>query len=183
MMTIKSECKCMNKPEDSTIGQYDQLNPSHQDEQHRSEILRMTKSWIGTPYHHQQSVKQAGCDCLGLIRGVYREYYGQETTGFHSYSRDWAEVSREETLINAAKDHLIQREIAQTQPADVVIFRFRKWMVAKHAAILSAPDKMIHAIEGSLVEEVHLGSWWRRHIAAVFSFPSFVFHQPEQLEK
>ena len=30
----------------------------------------VARSWIGTPYVHQVSVKGGGCDCLGLVRGV-----------------------------------------------------------------------------------------------------------------
>ena len=33
-------------------------------------IVRAARGWIGTPYVHQASVRGAGCDCLGLLRGV-----------------------------------------------------------------------------------------------------------------
>lgn len=142
--------------------------------EHRANIINVTRSWIGTPYHHQQAVKNIGCDCLGLVRGIYVELYNKPVQAITPYSKDWAEQSGEETLINAAKLHLKQATISTMQPGDVIIFRFRKWMVAKHTAILTAPDKMIHAIEGAKVEEVHLGKWWRRHIASVFSFPEII---------
>jgi hypothetical protein len=38
----------------------------------RSDIIAEARSWIGTPYAHQASVKGIGCDCLGLVRGVWR---------------------------------------------------------------------------------------------------------------
>ena len=34
------------------------------------------RGWLGTPYHHQASLKGVGCDCLGLLRGVWREVIG-----------------------------------------------------------------------------------------------------------
>ncbi len=138
----------------------------------QEQIISLARGWIGTPYHHQQSLKHVGCDCLGLVRGVYEEYTQQKTASLFPYSRDWADVSGQETLINAALDHLIERPLATRAVGDVLIFRFRKWMVAKHTGILVSEDTMVHAIEGSDVCEVHLGSWWRRHIAAVFSFPN-----------
>lgn len=138
----------------------------------RANIIAITRSWIGTPYHHQESVKAVGCDCLGLVRGVYQEFTGKPTEAFLPYTRDWAETSCEETLINAAEQHLVMSSREAMLPGDVLIFRFRKWMVAKHTAILTSDHKMIHAIEGADVEEVHLGKWWQRHIAAVFSFPN-----------
>ena len=41
-------------------------------------IVRCARGWLGTPYHHQASVKGVGCDCLGLIRGLWRELCGPE---------------------------------------------------------------------------------------------------------
>ena len=34
--------------------------------------LAEARRWIGTPYQHQASVLGAGCDCLGVLRGVWR---------------------------------------------------------------------------------------------------------------
>ncbi len=36
-------------------------------------IVAAARGWIGTPYLHQASLKGVGCDCLGLLRGLYRE--------------------------------------------------------------------------------------------------------------
>src|ERR1700682_1205564 len=39
----------------------------------RAQIVAEARSWLGTPFLHQNSMKAAGCDCIGLIRGVFRE--------------------------------------------------------------------------------------------------------------
>ena len=44
----------------------------------REQIVAAARGWAGTPYHHQASVKGVGCDCLGLIRGLWRELVGDE---------------------------------------------------------------------------------------------------------
>jgi hypothetical protein len=44
-------------------------------------------------------------------------------------------------------------------------------MVAKHAAILSGDDTMIHAHDGAAVAEVTFAPWWRRRLAYAFRFP------------
>jgi NlpC/P60 family putative phage cell wall peptidase len=44
----------------------------------RKDIVAETRSWIGTPYRHQASLKGVGCDCLGLVRGVWRAVIGVE---------------------------------------------------------------------------------------------------------
>ncbi len=137
----------------------------------RQKIVAVAQSWIGTPYHHQASVKGIGTDCLGLVRGVYREVYGHEAEAPPAYSPDWAEASGIETMLKAATRHLDRRSRETMTLGDVIIFRLRPSMVAKHAAIIVAPQKMIHAIEGAPVSEVVLSRWWHRHIAGVFSFP------------
>jgi cell wall-associated NlpC family hydrolase len=43
-----------------------------------SAIVAEARSWIGTPYQHQASLKGVGCDCLGLLRGVWRAVIGDE---------------------------------------------------------------------------------------------------------
>jgi len=137
----------------------------------RLKIVSVARSWLGTPYHHQASVKGIGTDCLGLVRGVYRELYGEEAETPPAYSPDWAEASGMETMLKAARRHLEKQSLESLSPGDVIIFRLRPSMVAKHAAIVSNPQKMIHAIEGAPVSEVVMSSWWQRHIAGVFSFP------------
>ncbi len=44
----------------------------------RDDIIAEARSWIGTPYRHQASLKGVGCDCLGLVRGVGGAIAGAE---------------------------------------------------------------------------------------------------------
>lgn len=139
-------------------------------------IVAEARSWIGTPYRHQASVKGAGCDCLGLVRGVWRALLGPEPEPVGPYSRDWAEAAGAETLLAAAGRHLVPvAGLAAARPGDVAVFRLRAGAVAKHAGILVAGAgeawRMVHAQEKVGVVEVHLGPWWRRRIAGLFRFP------------
>jgi len=61
----------------------------------REAIVAAARSFIGTPYHHQASCKKAGCDCLGLIRGVWRDVYGPEPEAPGQYHRS---LSAKETM-------------------------------------------------------------------------------------
>ena len=36
----------------------------------RTDVVRESRKWLNTPFHHQASVKGAGSDCIGLIKGV-----------------------------------------------------------------------------------------------------------------
>jgi len=137
----------------------------------RDRAVAIARSWIGTPYHHQASLKGVGTDCIGLIAGIYRELTGIVATPPATYSRDWAEATGEETLIAAARAHLVARDVRDARPGDVLVFRYRSGMPAKHAGLLATPTTFIHAMEGAPVAEVALCSWWRRHVAAAFAFP------------
>ncbi len=136
----------------------------------RAAIVAHARAWIGTPYHHQASRIGTGTDCLGLIRGIFRALYGREAQSIPGYARDWAEGAAEETMLHAARHHLVEMAPATAAAGDVLIFRYRQRYIAKHAAILTGPT-IIHAIEGAPVCEVPLTPWWRRRIAGTFSFP------------
>lgn len=138
------------------------------------EVVAAARRWIGTPYHHQASRIGVGADCLGLIRGVWREVYGADAETPPGYSRDWGEASGEETLLEAALRHLVPRGREAPELGDVLIFRMRPGAVAKHAAVLATPDTMIHAMEHCRAAEVALNAWWRRRLAACFAFPGTI---------
>ncbi|QUS39301.1 peptidase P60 [Tardiphaga alba] len=137
----------------------------------RAAVVDEARSWIGTPYRHQASVKGIGCDCLGLIRGVWRNCLGEEPEVPPPYAPDWAEARSEETLARAAHRHLVAIDPAAFEAGDVLLFRWRTGCVAKHAAIASGDATMIHAHDGAAVCEVALAPWWRRRLAFAFRFP------------
>lgn len=137
----------------------------------RAQIVAAAKGWIGTPYRHQASLKGAGCDCLGLVRGVWRELIGPEPEAPGAYSPDWAETGGHERLAEAGIRHFVPVSIGIAAPGDVLLFRWRSHVPAKHVGILTAPDAMVHAQDGARVCEAPLSNWWRRRIAYVFSFP------------
>ena len=144
----------------------------HLPSQSRSHIVALARAWLGTPYHHQASLRGVGTDCVGLVRGIWRELHGREAQTLPAYTRDWAEGSGRETLLEAARRHLIEIPPFDAQPGDVFVFRWRRNALAKHCAILSKPAAMIHALEGAPVSEIAFTPWWRRHVAAAFAFPN-----------
>ncbi|WP_420102358.1 NlpC/P60 family protein [Bosea sp. (in: a-proteobacteria)] len=137
----------------------------------RAQIVAAARLWLGTPYHHQASLRGVGCDCLGLVRGVWREIYGPEPEAPPAYTPLWTESLGEETLACAALRHLRACDPDTAEPGDVLLFRWREHLPAKHCAILSEPGRIIHAHDGAAVTEVALTGWWRRHRSHAFSFP------------
>ncbi len=140
----------------------------------RSLIVAEARDWIGTPYRHQASLKGVGCDCLGLVRGVWRAVIGAEPECAPPYAPDWAEASGQELLAEAAARHLVPIERDAIEAGDVVLFRWRAHLPAKHAAIVTTDGRMVHAHDGAAVTEVVLASWWRRRLAYAFRFPGIL---------
>lgn len=136
----------------------------------RAALVAEARGWIGTPYRHQASVKGAGCDCLGLIRGLWRGRHGAEPETLPAYGPDWAECRGDEALWQALARHLRSADSAE-QPGDIVLFRMRAGAVAKHLGVLSEAGpspRFIHAYSGHGVVESPLSRPWARRIVARF---------------
>ncbi len=136
--------------------------------------VALARGWIGTPYQHQASLKGAGADCLGLLRGVWVGLYGREPEAVPAYTPDWSEPERAERLWQAAARHLIAKPIDQPALGDVLLFRMRNASVAKHlgiAADVGAAASFVHAYSGHGVVESPLSAPWARRIVARFAFP------------
>jgi NlpC/P60 family putative phage cell wall peptidase len=137
----------------------------------REAIVLSARGWIGTPYLHQASVRGEGCDCLGLVRGVWRELFGAEPEQTGAYTPDWAEASRQERLAGAGFRYLVHIGVQEFEAGDVLLFRWRPNVPAKHCAIATSRQTMIHAHDGASVCEVAISSLWKRRIAFAFRFP------------
>lgn len=141
----------------------------------REDIVASARGWLGTPYRHQASTRGVGADCLGLVRGVWRDCFGHEPEFVPPYTPDWAERTGEDQLLEAARTHLVECPISAAIPGDVLVFRIASGAPAKHCAILSegsvAGGRILHAYWGRNVCETWLVPWWQRRIAGAFFFP------------
>ena len=136
-------------------------------------LVEEAREWIGTPYLHQASVKGVGCDCLGLLRGIWRARIGPEPELVPTYSRDWSEAAGQERLWDAARRVLLPAA-PELRHGDVLLFRMRGGSVAKHLGIAACDGpsaRFIHAYEGHGVVESPLSDPWARRIVARFCFP------------
>ncbi len=139
-----------------------------------AQAVAEARRWLGTPYVHQGAICSGGCDCLGLIRGVYGALYGDPAEVPPAYSRDWSEPQGEERLWHAALRHLRDKPLMQAAPGDVILFRMRSGAVAKHLGlqtVCGAQARFIHAYQGHGVVETALSMPWQRRIVARFAFP------------
>ncbi len=134
-------------------------------------VVAVARSWLGTPYHDQASLRGVGCDCLGLARGIWREVVGPEPFPILPYSRDWGETGPREVLADGARAMMIEVEPDAADPGALVLFRMQTRAIAKHVGILTGPDSFRHAYERLGVIEEPLTPSCRRRIAFAFLFP------------
>ena len=149
-------------------------------------IVAAARSWIGTPYLHQASLKGVGCDCLGLVRGVWREVIGDEPEAPGAYSPAWAEadgggVGRDllpqlasphgqvEFGTGGSAAHPDESEVAHRSPTGASI-RFEvddlpstaTGLEGVHSAEDAATDDDYPVrVHGTIVARVGRGSWLR----------------------
>lgn len=133
--------------------------------------VAVARGWLGTPYHDQASLRGVGCDCLGLIRGVWRDIIGPEALPVPAYARDWGETGQIDVLAEAALQVLLPIHLEKAGPGAVILFRMRAGAIAKHCGILTDGGRFIHAYERLGVIEEPLTAAWRRRIAFTFLFP------------
>lgn len=132
-----------------------------------TDIISAARRWIGTPYQHQASVKGAGCDCLGLLRGIWRELKGAEPETPPPYARD----GDSETMREALARHLHPVAPADIAPGDVLLFRMTPKGPARHCGILAEREgafTLIHARQDRRVMEEMLSPFWRARLAFAF---------------
>ncbi len=149
-----------------------------------NKVVELARGWIGTPYHHQGSLKGAGTDCLGLMRGLWRELYGAEPELPPPYTQTWGDYDKQETMLDAAERNLKKMVLAENgrfiprprelhwEPGALLFFRRLAGTASKHCAVLSTSDRIIHAYSGVGVRETSVGIW-DKHVAGIFRFPGF----------
>ena len=143
----------------------DQSSPS------RFDIVEEARSWIGTRYHDQACVKKAGADCIGVVRGIYYHFYGDPGVAIPPYNPMWFDFNKNEMMMKLAGTHLKKIEIEDATVGDVLIFRMRPTMAAKHCGIITEDNRMIHSLFRRSVEEVTIGPFYKNRIVGAYQFP------------
>mgnify|MGYP002737543847 CR=1 FL=1 len=138
---------------------------------HPDIVIAAARSWLGTPYHDQASLKGVGCDCLGLARGVWRENVGPQPFPIPPYRRAWGETGPREVLADGARRMMPEIAPSDATPGSLVLFRMMPRAIAKHVGIVTGPDTFLHAYERLGVIEEPLTAAWRRRIAFTLLFP------------
>lgn len=130
--------------------------------------MRVARTWLGTPYHHQGRVKGVGVDCVGLLIGVAHEL---KLSDFDL--QGYAARPEGDSLRALCANHM--REITQVdlRAGDVLLFKFDAHPC--HLGLLTAPDVVIHAyLPRRKVIEHRLDDAWWRVLASQYRLPGVI---------
>ena len=136
-------------------------------------MYRKAKEWVNTPYHHQAAVKQVGCDCIGLLVGVWTKLLGNLPVQPPIYSPQWHLHQDESQLIHVLKNTYEFVEVnASSPPLGSVLCFGLKGRPAHHAAIVSGENKFIHSYATpKKVVEVTLDESWKKRLTLILDYP------------
>lgn len=113
----------------------------------RAKIIKEAHEWMGTPYVHQESAKNIGVDCAGLVIGVALNtgiITPEEKAKVPTYSPEWHMHNRDEKLVGILLDFGCKEiPVAKAKAGDIITFIFGR--VNSHLGILVTPTDFIHA--------------------------------------
>lgn len=112
----------------------------------RTAVVREALEWCGTPFHDRASLKGEGCDCAGLLKGVFTAPAIAMVDDFQvpNYSPQWFQHRDEELFLKALEEHGGRRiDLATALPGDVLMYNFGRH--AAHGAIIVSDTAIVHA--------------------------------------
>ena len=139
----------------------------------RDDIVHEAKEWLGIKWVHQASLKGVACDCVGLVRGVYRQLTCNDFPVEVNYPATWHLFKSDPWLLTECRKHA-GAEIKESQllPGDIITFSFRESFVDHHIGIYLGDGTFIHSyLDAGFVVENRLDSVWKPRIRHCFRFP------------
>lgn len=137
----------------------------------REQVIAEARSWMGTPWQHQASLKGVGTDCKGLLTGIARSLEIP-----HKDVIAYGMLPNPDMLIAAVEENCGPPIPANEMlSGDILIFRMVK--VEQHFGLLTSlePRMFVHAwarqpifkvVENSLDDR-----FWLPRLLAVYRFP------------
>lgn len=143
----------------------------------RTRIAEQARLWIGTPYHNQAALMGVGCDCVGILQGIWLSLVGPLPAEVPPYSDQWHHHQKESLLLDMLinKFGFIDRGVDSNPPLGSVLCFGLKKMVAHHVGVVTGPGIFVHAIRTvQKVQEVELGAMWVSRLHRVLDFPGVI---------
>ncbi len=132
------------------------------------DVVRVARTWLGTPYHHQGRVKGAGVDCAGLLVGVAKELglSDFDVTGYSGRPNG-------DSLTRVCQEQMTPITLEQLSAGDVLLFKFEAY--AGHLGIFIGDNTLIHSYmpRRQVVEHSLDARWWSL-VAGQYRLPGVV---------
>jgi hypothetical protein len=84
----------------------------------REAVIAEARSWLGTPWHHQASLKGVGRDCIGFVRGVALPFVSEVAIPL-DYPETWHLYRAEPRMYLGFKERCDEIEPADALAGDV----------------------------------------------------------------
>lgn len=105
-------------------------------------IVKEAMAWVGTPFVHGASVKGSGCDCLGLIKGVYESVFARTAEALPVYPCNfWQDAGWHTLFLNRLR---MVAGPSETGPEAGRLLLFAKHGALTHLGIAVDAQSMIH---------------------------------------
>ena len=114
------------------------------DEYDRERILKIARSWEGTPFHDDASVKGIGVDCARFVASVYIEAEIVPEFDIPRYQAQWFLNRSDEILMNFVLGYAKEIEEDSVLRGDLVLYRIGR-AYAHAAIVMEWPYEIIHA--------------------------------------
>jgi hypothetical protein len=149
--------------------------------QFRSEVVRVARTWINTPFSRQGHVKGLRCDCISLIVETLRETGYKPAIDF-VYPANYPHLPRDtdDTIRRLCDDHFEKITPKQVRPADIALVGWGRKIPVHLAFFADYLDKherlsLIQSliIPGSVQEHIYAGDWVERTVS-VYRVPGII---------
>jgi NlpC/P60 family putative phage cell wall peptidase len=141
----------------------------------REAIVAEARTWCGTRWQHQASVKGIATDCIGLVGGVGVRLRIPEALVWAADRRLRAYGRKPDVaaLQEGCNRYLESIPVDSVGLGDILLMRYEPDPEPRHFAIVSALDPMyiVHAFANARkVVENRVDEAWRKRIVAAYQF-------------
>lgn len=144
----------------------------------RAAIVAEARTWIDTPFQHQQHLKGIACDCGGLLRGVAINCGIIPPSFLESVKDQLAYPFRPNgALQRACAEFFDPVPFKDSMPGDLLLFRIQRQ--PQHMGIITQtePLRMVHSSnlrKLMRVVEQDVTSYWRTRVQACYRYRGIV---------
>lgn len=127
------------------------------------ELIEYSRTWLDTPWQHNQRCRGVGVDCVQLVVDIY-QHAGLDIKNPPNYPRS-PRLTTIEGQINSLAEFI---EVDKMQPSDMLLIRTGN--IPHHLGIVMSENSFIHADNSTMVGRVIESpiDLWSRRIVGVY---------------